>query len=334
QQPLISILVPFKNTSPFLSACLQSIRQQTYEHWELIAIDDHSTDDSPDIVKAYALEDNRIKVFQNNGHGIIEALQMAFSKSKGQMITRMDSDDIMHPEKLFVLQHQLQDAGRGHVAIGQVQYFSEAGISDGYARYEKWINKLTATGTNYDEIYKECVIPSPCFMVYSDDLVACGDFQPDRYPEDYDLTFRFYQHGLKCIPCDRVLHYWRDYSSRTSRTHIHYANNTFLAIKLHYFLLLDHDPERPLTLWGAGDKGKFIARGLIERDIPFHWICDNPKKIGHAIYEQEMKDVPFLQSLYHPQSIVTVANELSQKEIIQYMEDNGHTSMRDYFFFC
>mgnify|MGYP000860087858 CR=1 FL=1 len=73
-------------------------------------------------------------------------------------------------------------------------------------------------------------------MVHKTDLDLCGAFLADRYPEDYDLAFRFYEKGLTCISCNKILHYWRDYDTRTSRTSEHYAQNYFLEIKLHYFL--------------------------------------------------------------------------------------------------
>ncbi|WP_250435825.1 glycosyltransferase family 2 protein [Hanstruepera flava] len=334
QSHLITILTPFKNTADFLPACIESIQNQSYKNWELLIIDDGSTDNSFDIVNTYSKLDNRIKLYRNSGHGIIDALQFAFSKSNGNYITRMDSDDIMTPNKLETLINSLVSHGKKHVAVGLVKYFSEQGISNGYFKYEKWLNTLTSQGKNYSEIYKECVIPSPCWMVHRTDLIACDAFNPNRYPEDYDLTFRFYQHNLKCIPCDAVLHHWRDYSSRTSRTHEHYAQNYFLDIKLHYFLKLDFDDSRPLTVWGAGFKGKTIAKKLVESNIPFHWICDNPKKIGKDIYDQTLKSFEFLNELKRPQSIVTVANSKAQNEIKAYFDTQSMLPMQDYFFFC
>ncbi|MEM9680642.1 MAG: glycosyltransferase [Bacteroidota bacterium] len=332
--PLISILTPFKNTSPYLADCLDSILNQTYQHWELIIVDDHSTDNSYEIVNTYSKKEPRIKLFKTNGEGIIEALRLAFSKSNGELITRMDSDDIMLPNRLEILANSLTNHGLGHVAIGQVQYFSHEGISDGYARYEKWLNTLTRSGSNYSEIYKECVIPSPCWMVYRDDLMACEAFQPNNYPEDYDLTFRFYRAGLTCIPCKSILHLWRDYSTRTSRTHEHYAQNYFLNIKLRYFLELDHKKERPLVIWGAGYKGKTIAQQLITQGVPFYWLCDNPKKIGKQIYDQPLLSFDHLKDLDLPQSIVTVANETEQLKIRTYFDSLNMLPMNDYFFFC
>jgi len=172
QNPLISILIPFKNTEEFLPECLQSIINQSYTNWELLIVDDNSTDESFNLVESFANKDSRIKLFKNNGFGIISALRLAFSKSKGELVTRMDSDDIMFPNKLEVLSNNLIKNGRKHIAIGLVKYFSEAGIGDGYSKYETWINNLTFQGSNYSEIYKECVIPSPCWMVYREDLIA------------------------------------------------------------------------------------------------------------------------------------------------------------------
>ena len=246
----------------------------------------------------------------------------------------MDSDDIMTNNRLKVMLKSLIYFGKQHIAIGQVKYFRVGGISDGYARYEKWLNHLTKTGSNYTEIYKECVIPSPCWMIHKDDFIACEGFKPSRYPEDYDLTFRFYRANYKCISCNKVLLYWRDYSTRTSRTHIHYAQNYFLNIKVHYFLELDYDSNRPLTIWGAGAKGKTVAKLLIKHNIPFYWICNNPKKIGKYIYNQKLLNFNYLAILYKPQSIVTVANDNAQKEIRAYFKKQNMLSMKDYFFFC
>lgn len=334
QHGKVSIIIPFKNTAHFLSECLDSIVDQTYENWEVLAVNDHSTDTSFELLTSYSKKDDRIKVLQNKGNGIIPALQTAYAESSGNFITRMDSDDIMKPSRLEKMVKYLVEHGKGHVAVGQVKYFSNRGISNGYARYEKWLNGLTARGANYDEIYKECVIPSPCWMVHKDDFERSGAFHPNRYPEDYDLTFRFYEHSLEIIPCSEILHLWRDYDTRTSRTHEHYAQNYFLDIKLHYFLKLNHESTRPLVVWGAGFKGKSIAKGLQKKGIDFVWLCDNPNKIGKKIYKKELAHFNALQDLKNPQSIITVANAKAQKEIREYFDKLGQKPMLDYFFFC
>lgn len=334
QNGLVSIVIPFKNTAHFLPECLGSISKQTYRSWEILAVNDGSTDQSLEIVDSHAKRDSRIKVYQNKGKGIISALQTGYSHASGSFVTRMDSDDVMQFNRLEVMIMSLTQYGKGHISVGQVKYFSQRGISDGYHRYEKWLNGLTALGTNYSEIYKECVIPSPCWMAYRSDFESCEGFLPNRYPEDYDLTFRFYEKGLKVIPCKEVLHLWRDYDDRTSRTHEHYAQNYFLDIKIHYFLKLDHQPSRPLVVWGAGFKGKRIAKSLLATDLDFTWLCDNPKKIDKKIYGKKMQHFRTMEVLENPQSIITVANENAQKEIRAYVNSLKQKAMEDYFFFC
>lgn len=332
QNPLVSILIPFKNTEAFIGQCVNSILKQTYTNWELLIVDDNSTDTSFNIVNAFA--DDRITLLKNAGNGIIDALRLAFKSSKGELITRMDSDDIMSPNKLQVLVDGLLKHGKQHVALGLVNYFSETGIKDGYKNYEIWLNKLTKTGHNYSEIYKECVIPSPCWMLFRDDLIACNAFNPNTYPEDYDLAFRFYKHGFTCIPCNETIHNWRDYSSRASRTDEHYAENHFIPLKLNYFLELDFNPNKTLVLWGAGNKGKTIAKYLIKNKIKFEWICDNPNKIGHDIYGKIIKPITFLKLVKTTQSIVTVANKTAQIEILDYLKKLEKKNIEDYVFFC
>ncbi len=331
---LVSILIPVKNTEPYLAECIDSILGQTYLHWEVIAVDDHSTDNSAQILHSYAQKDSRIKTMTNKGIGIISALRRALKASSGDFITRMDSDDIMMPEKIRTMVSDLHRSGPGHLALGKVQYFSARGISNGYKRYEVWLNNLTQKGQNFKERYKECVIPSPCWMLHKEDLFLCGAFNENRYPEDYDLAFRMFASGLRCLACEKVLHLWRDYDTRTSRTSEHYAQNYFLDLKVYYFLKLEWDSNRPLVVWGAGKKGKTVVKLLKKSEIPFYWVCDNPNKIGKEIYGQKLTSYTTIDKLVNPQSIITVSNGKAQKEIRSYLENASQVDMTDFYFFC
>ena len=331
---LVSLVMPFRNTAPFLPDCLNSILDQTYEHWQLVLVNDHSTDDSAKVAHGYANKDSRIEVVQNAETGIIPALQTAYKHVRGHFVSRMDSDDQMTPNRIQRLVELLQENGKGHLAVGQVKYFSNSGISEGYANYEKWINGLTALGTNYLELYKECVIPSPCWMAYREDFDKAGGFAENRYPEDYDLTFRFYEAGLRVIPCNEVLHLWRDYPTRTSRTSAHYAQNFFLDLKLYYFLKLHWNRSRPLVIWGAGNKGKHLASALQNQQVQFLWMCDNPNKIGKKIYDVQMQHFQEIDDLSRPQIMITVANPLAQSAIVQFLHQRKMHSLNDFFFFC
>lgn len=330
----VSIIMPVRNTSLYLSECIYSIINQIEQNWELIAINDHSTDNSKEILTSFTKQDERIKMWDNTGSGIIDALQLAYSKSSGTFITRMDSDDAMTPEKLATQKEQLLQYGKSHIALGLVNYFSDFPLGDGYTRYEKWLNSLTKKGTNFNDIYKECVIASPCWMLYKEDFESCGAFNSSIYPEDYDLAFRFYKNKLKCIPSTKVLHYWRDYPERTSRNDKNYADSSFIELKVYHFLNIDFNPVKKTLLWGAGKKGKKVAELFLNANIPFIWICDNPKKIGKEIYGQQMIDYKNIEDFNIYQSIISIANPTAQQEVKTLFTNQNLTQGIDYFFFC
>ncbi len=331
---LISILLPIYNARPYLEECLQSIVDQSETNWELLAIDDQSTDDSWQLLMKFSKKDHRIRIFQTKEKGIIPALRLAFAKSKGHLITRMDADDRMPIHKLSRLKTNLLEKGPHHITTGLVQYFSETTLGNGYQRYEHWLNQLTLEHRHYEDIYRECVIASPCWMIFREDLISCGAFESDRYPEDYDLCFRFYQARYRVVGIPEVLHFWRDHADRSSRNDPNYANQQYFNLKTPYFLDLDYDSKRSLVLWGAGKKGKVLARQLLEANIKFHWLTNNPKKQGKAIYDVILVSEKILEELDRPQLIIAVAAPDDQTGIQSCFEEKNWTAGKDYFFFC
>lgn len=325
---LVSILMPAKNVESFIFNCIESILKQSYLHWELIIVDDHSEDATHQIIEEFSKKDIRIKILKNKGNGIIDALKLAYENAKGDYITRMDADDIMSKYKIEYLVTILESDKEINVSTGFVEYFTENGLGEGYKKYADWLNGLVINQNHFSEIYKECVVPSPCWMMRRVDFERIGGFENNIYPEDYDLCFRMYAHNMKVKGIQKVLHYWRDYSNRTSRTSENYANNSFLELKMHYFLKLDYDLNKELILLGAGKKGKKIAQILIDQKIPFRWLTNNQKKIGlniYGVFLGNQSDITFSQN---NQTIVAIANPTEQKEISTKIENS------EVYWFC
>lgn len=102
-KPVISVIVPVFNASRYLQAALESILNQTYKNFELIVIDDGSTDNSYQIAKSLARTDSRLHVFKNKKNlNIIATLNRGVKLTRGQYIARMDADDIALPERLKI----------------------------------------------------------------------------------------------------------------------------------------------------------------------------------------------------------------------------------------
>lgn len=98
---LVSIIIPTYNTEKFIGLTLQSVQNQSYQNWEMILVDDASTDKTVQIIKGFAEKDNRIKLFQlakNSGNGV--ARNAALEKATGKYIAYLDADDLWFPTKL------------------------------------------------------------------------------------------------------------------------------------------------------------------------------------------------------------------------------------------
>lgn len=332
--PLVSIIMAARNTAPYLHECLDSILAQTYSNWELVAVNDRSTDDTRQILEEYALNDQRIRVYDSPGERLIPALQEGIRQANGMLINRMDSDDRMPADKLEVLVRHWVQHGKGHVVAGGTEHFVDEGeVGDGFRRYEKWLNEVARTGTHYQQIYKECVIPSHSWIIHREDFFAAGAFDPVIYPEDYDLCFRFYKKGLNVIGIDHVLHHWRDRSNRISRTWEEYKDNRYFDLKVTNFYELDRDMDRPLVVWGAGRNGKDLVKKIKPREEVFTWACDNDKKIGKDIYDIRMEGSEIIVQLDNPQIIIAVSSDQDRHDILQKLTHWGKQPVSDYWFF-
>lgn len=334
ESPLVSIIMAAKDTEPYLIDCLDSILAQTYTNWELIAINDHSSDRTPKIFDEYAKKDTRVRVFHSDRPKLIPTLKYGYRYAKGKLINRMDSDDRMPHDKLEYLVNEWLKHGKGHVIAGGTEHFVDDGeVGGGFRRYEEWLNEVARTSTHWQQIYQECVIPSHSWMMHKEDFDSAGGFEPEEYPEDYDLCFRMYQKKLKVIGVDKVLHHWRDRSNRISRTWEEYKDNRYFDMKLKYFFMLDWDPSRPLAVWGAGRNGKDLVKKILKYETTPHWFCDNQKKIGLDVYGILMQDVTELQDLQTPQILIAVASPEEKQTIREQLSDWGKRPVEDYWFF-
>ena len=105
-QPLVSVIVPCYNMEKFIAHTIESVLRQTYTHWELLIVDDASTDRTVSLVNSLCGQDYRIHVDVNTEHsGVATARNRAIQKAQGRFLAFLDADDLWHHEKL---ERQLQ----------------------------------------------------------------------------------------------------------------------------------------------------------------------------------------------------------------------------------
>lgn len=119
---LISIIVPVYNSSNFLRRCVSCIFNQTYKNWELILIDDGSTDGSAVICDEYTKEDERVKVIHQQNLGASFARKRGIDVAKGEYLTFLDSDDIVEEDYLERLYNAMKQYGTKIAACDQIKH--------------------------------------------------------------------------------------------------------------------------------------------------------------------------------------------------------------------
>jgi glycosyltransferase involved in cell wall biosynthesis len=273
----VSILLPYFNAAPWIIETISSIQSQSAEDWELICVNDFSTDGSETLVQEIALTDNRVKNLSNVNKGIIPALQLALSKANGTYITRMDADDLMTKNRLKLMNSKLDTLPERSIVTGKVRYFSDGELSDGFVKYEHWINERVDLKDHYKHIYRECVVASPNWMARKSEIIELELFEKLVYPEDYDLVFHWQENGVQIHAINEVTLEWRDHPSRTSKNSETYSQEELFKLKTNWFLN-NRKKNGTLALLGAGTKGKLVAKILDANHIRYRWYDFNFKK--------------------------------------------------------
>lgn len=328
----VSIIMPVKNADKYLHECLSSIRRQTFSFWELVVVNDHSTDNTQEILEQHAMADKRIRVFENTDHGITPALSLALSHAQGEYITRMDGDDMMPETRLALMTKALEAQPPKTVVTGKVQYFGAETISEGYLSYQHWLNKRIDKQDHWDWVYRECVIASPNWMCRKSDLLEIGGLASLSYPEDYHLVLNWYAHGFSIHSLPEVTLNWREHPERTSRNSEHYNQSHFFKLKIEHFV--KHSlGKATLVLWGVGNKGRLTAQILDVQGQDFTWMDMNPDKYpggiaGHPIGKftdvEELNDFKLLIAVFPP--------EKERLRLEKYLSNKGLKMGVDYWY--
>jgi glycosyltransferase involved in cell wall biosynthesis len=268
--------MPVRDAVETVGAALKSILAQTWRDWELIAVDDGSTDATAEILTTYARQDSRIRVMFMPPLGIARALQTGCDASVGDWIARMDGDDLMDPERLRRQVEYTRQHPEVGVVSGQVRY---GGGSPGYAAHVDWLNSLRTHDEMFLRQFVEAPVAHPSVMFRRELMEQHGGYRDGDFPEDYELWLRWMAAGVRFAKVPDEILVWNDPPGRLSRTDPRYDVCRFYRTKCDYLALWlrrNVDPGRELWLWGAGrvtrrrfdplEAGGFRFQGFIDVD--------------------------------------------------------------------
>lgn len=226
---LVSIIMPSYNTADYIGESIKSVQAQVYSNWELIIVDDCSTDNTDDVVKSF-LADSRIRYLKNERNsGAAVSRNRALREVKGRWIAFLDSDDLWVPEKLEK----------------QIGFMEKNGYAFTYTDYMiclngKWL-PYVYTGPNVitrKKMYDYCYF-STITVMYDYEKIGLIQIENLRKNNDYAMWLQAIEKS-NCYRFPECMSYYIKHDGSIS------SGNKFKLIKWHYKLFHDGLHKRPI----------------------------------------------------------------------------------------
>ncbi|WP_051592769.1 glycosyltransferase family 2 protein [Thomasclavelia saccharogumia] len=230
----VSVIMPIYNSEKYLSQSIESILEQTYTNFELILIDDGSSDNSKNIIKDFSKKDSRIIPIFNTNHGVSFTRNYAIKKSTGNLLAFIDADDLYHIDYLKIMVNEMKKNDSDLVSCNFLMGYNEKNFK------ENTIKQYNIT--NYSEIYEKKAFEQACNIgigisvwnkLFKKSLIIDNkiEFLEDMsYGEDMFFCWKVYLVASKIINIDCKLYFYRmDATSTTSKYHKNLYENYKLA---------------------------------------------------------------------------------------------------------
>ena len=227
ENPLVSIISPTYNHEKHIADCIKSVLNQTYQNWEMIIIDDGSTDGTFAIAEEYAVNDHRIQAYTQKNIGIFrlgESYNFALSKCKGKYVAILECDDVWLPEKLSIQVEALEQNPNCILSWGKA-YLSSADLSEDYYLAPKNTEDEPLFFNNPVGIFLKkfiytTLIPALTIVIRKDALDSLGGFvQKYNLPlVDIPTTLELLLRGEFAF-INQPLGHWRIYPTQVTKTY-------------------------------------------------------------------------------------------------------------------
>ena len=217
QRAAVTVVIPAYNAEKLIAKTLESVQRQTYLDWNVIVVDDGSTDATREVVKNFSAADARISLLAlDRNHGAPAGPRnRAVAVAEGQWIAFLDADDIWHPQKLELQMLQLARYGARFCCSAMQDFSNDAEVKD--PRYEDPISTRWLT---FSQNRFKGRIPSSSVVVATE-LIRTFQFEEDptyKAVEDYHCWLRILRSGVKCLRIDLPLLHYRISPAQISRS--------------------------------------------------------------------------------------------------------------------
>jgi glycosyltransferase involved in cell wall biosynthesis len=288
---LISVLLPCRDAASTLPEALEGVlSQRGAPPFEVVCVDDASTDATPSLLAAQS--DPRLRVVRGQGNGLVAALNLGLSHCRGELIARMDADDLVHPDRLR-LQAELLASDATLGAVGSLVRCFPGPLAPGLARLEAWLDATLSKEECRNARFIEAPLVHPS-TTFRREALGSG-WEDHGWAEDWDLLLRLVAQGWELAKVPEVLLHWRDSAERLTRKGPAYREEQMFRLRAHH---LARGPlaTRAFDIWGAGPTGKRLARELEAHDKrprAFFDVDENKKSArGRPVLREESLPAP------------------------------------------
>ncbi|MBL6448921.1 glycosyltransferase [Fulvivirga sp. 29W222] len=327
----VSVILPVHNAAETIKRAVRSILNQTFAEFELLIINDGSTDNTSNMVNQLASTDNRIKYYTLSHRGIARSLNFGIKMSSGNYIARMDADDASYPRRIQQQFDYLEKHAEVGLVSSLVKHIGDADKNKGYAKYVEWINKLTKSEQIASKRFMESPFAHPSVFFRKQLVNKYGGYSEADIPEDYELWLRWLHHGVTMHKINEVLLDWYDTPERLSRTDLNYSNERFYKVKALYLLryLKQQFLKTPaIYIWGAG-------RVVNNRTKPLLALGLNISKFIDVKVRKDSKFLHYSQVPSQPSPgafiiLCYISDRKGKVEVYNFLHNKGYEEGRDF----
>lgn len=280
--PEISVLLPVYNAAKFVEAAVLSVLAQSFSNFELIIIDDGSTDGSGPLLQALAATDKRIRLVQRENRGLIATLNEGIALAKAPLLARMDADDVSLPERLAIQASRMRTEPSLAALGGGIQYMDaegELGRAVSYPRGEA-VDEALLWGSP---------LAHPVVMLRSQAVREAGGYSAlFPHAEDYALWLRLRERGrIDNVP--QTLLRYRLHGASVSHVHALAQRTSTLRAQA---LWLTEEHTSPSIIQGTSNETFLQSLPLTEAqriDLMARMLALSPHLIGNETADLETR---------------------------------------------
>lgn len=332
--PVVSVLLPVHNGAATVARAIASVQAQRETAWELIVVENGSTDDSAAVVRELASGDQRIQIVNMPVANLVAALNEGLKRCQGEFVARMDADDEMLPERLSKQVAVLRNQPDWGVVGCGVRFGGDTDAQAGYAEHVRWLNQQITPEQLWLSRFVESPLAHPSVMWRRSVSDHHGAYQEGDFPEDYELWLRWWEAGVKFGKIADELLIWHDSPGRLSRSDSRYRTEAFYRTKARFIAgeLARSGRGRDVWIAGAGRPTRSRAAELEAHGVTIVGYLDvDPKKIGQRIDGCSVVGPDALPAKEDVMVLSYVGNRGAREKVRALLESQGRREGQDFW---